>query len=58
MPDLTERLARADELSPPDQLRLAADLLDAAEPQQALRIAERVVNALHLALLANGGGGG
>lgn len=56
--DLTELTAlagKADELSPPDQLRLAAGLLDAAEPELALRVSEKVVNALHLALLVNGG---
>lgn len=61
MPDLAELralAAKADTLSPPDQLRLAADLLDAAEPELALRIAEKIVNGLHLALLVNGGSRG
>ena len=49
---LTAIADHIDELSPPDQLRLAASLLEERSPRIALAIIDKVSSELHVALAA------
>lgn len=53
-PDVEAIAARTLKLSPPDRLRLAAELLEERKPQLAHAIAKHVVDELGLALFLAG----